>query len=172
MSTIHDTPFGSMTLRASNHGLTACSFDLAKDPTRPDASTALAERWRQIATRELDDYFAGDRKVDVMVDLRGLGEFEIRLYGALRTVEHGQTVEVDELTSLAGFGAAAGWLVTEAVRRNPVQILIPSHRVVDGRGVPVGAGRDENHVRALLDLEQHSARSSARRPHSPYLVAR
>jgi methylated-DNA-[protein]-cysteine S-methyltransferase len=157
MSTIHETPLGPVVLTASYYGLTACSFDLAKRPTRSDESTALANRWRQIAARDLDEYFTGERKVGVAVDLHKLGEFEIRLYGALSTIDYGRTVTAGELASLAGFGAAAGWLVAETVRRNPVQLLVPSHRVVDGRGAPLRAGRGDDLADALLDLEQRSS---------------
>ena len=95
----HDTPIGTLTLAASDTGLTRCTFrsvrplDEARDRTSP-----AARQWLDRARRELDGYFAGDlRAFTVSVDLH-------RVSGLYRRVLHAlDQVGVDPLADTAVF---------------------------------------------------------------------
>jgi methylated-DNA-[protein]-cysteine S-methyltransferase len=80
---------------------------------------------------QLRAYFSGSR-VDfaaVALDLGAVGDFYRSIYAAARCVGWGQTASYGELAKRAGFpGAARG--VGQAMRRNPVPIIIPCHRIL------------------------------------------
>jgi methylated-DNA-[protein]-cysteine S-methyltransferase len=83
------------------------------------------------AIAELRDYFDGQR-VDfagVALDHSALGEFNGRVYAALRTVGYGETTTYGGLATLAGSPGAAQAVGT-AMGRNPWPVIVPCHRVL------------------------------------------
>jgi methylated-DNA-[protein]-cysteine S-methyltransferase len=104
------------------------------------------------------EYFAGTRtELDLPVDLSGadLSEFQRHVLRTVRAeVPYGETVTYGEVAELAGRPGAARAVGT-AMRRNPVQLLVPCHRVVAANGIGgYGGGPDGVALkRALLDLE-------------------
>lgn len=69
----------------------------------------------------------------IVLDLDRVGDFERRLYQALRGVPPGQTVSYGELAARLGepHGAQA---VGQAMGKNPWPIIVPCHRVVGSNG--------------------------------------
>lgn len=88
--------------------------------------------------RELAEFAAGDRfDFDLPVDLSGaeLSDFQRHVLLTLRAeVPAGETVTYGELAEMAGRPGAARAVGT-AMRKNPVQLLIPCHRVVAANGI-------------------------------------
>lgn len=76
--------------------------------------------------------YLGGRRVDfssVALDLAHVSPFHHRVYEAARAVGWGQTVSYGDLARNAG-SAGAARSVGQALRRNPVAIIIPCHRIL------------------------------------------
>jgi len=111
--------------------------------------------WVLEAMRRLMSHLAGHRQelVDIPLDLSELTPFQCRVAEVLRGTRPGQTLSYGEVALLAGRPGAAR-AVGQAVKANPVLILIPCHRVVGAKG-PGGwsaFGTPERKAR-LLELE-------------------
>lgn len=105
--------------------------------------------------RELGEYFRGERReFSVPVDLSGLTPFQRRVLEVTRGIRYGEVRSYGEVAVAAGRpkGARA---VGQALRQNPVCIVVPCHRVVasDGnlRGYSASGGVETK--RWLLELE-------------------
>jgi methylated-DNA-[protein]-cysteine S-methyltransferase len=105
------------------------------------------------AARELDEYFEGRRRsFTTRVDLGLAAGFRRRVLEAARNIPFGAVATYGHLAALAGCprgGRAAG----NALRGNPVPILVPCHRVVPADGSIGGYGGQEWRKAFLLDLE-------------------
>lgn len=130
---------------------------VADPPGRPRRDAALARRITEWGRGRSD-------LTDLPVDLSGadLSEFQRHVLVTLRAeVPYGETVTYGELAEIAGRPGAARAVGT-AMRKNPVQLLIPCHRVVaaDGIGGYGGGPQGVALKRALLARERRG-RSSA-----------
>jgi methylated-DNA-[protein]-cysteine S-methyltransferase len=103
--------------------------------------------------RQLREYFRGERKdFDVEVEPDTASDFDRAIWKVLRTVPGGHTVTYGELARKAGFPGAAR-AAGGAMRRNPIPIVIPCHRVVGQGGAITGFGLGLWRKRWLLDHE-------------------
>ncbi len=84
-------------------------------------------------TSLLEGWLSG-QAYDGPIDLSGLSPFAQAVLAACRAIPRGQVRTYAELASAAGKPGAAR-AVGSAMRRNPVPLLIPCHRVVRGDGV-------------------------------------
>jgi len=147
------TPLGPLVIEVSERGLThiylASSGD-AEPGLEPAPGSVLAE-----AVRQLEQYFAGDRRdFDLPFDIDG-SEFERRVLEELARVPYGTTVSYGELAGLAGYPGAAR-AVGSVMRNNQLMIVLPCHRVIGADGSlrgygGLGCGLDNK--RRLLELE-------------------
>ena len=88
--------------------------------------------------RQLSEYFRGRRRdFDVGLDPGTASAFDRAVYSTLSSVPAGKTVTYAELARKAGFPGAAR-AVGGAMRRNPIPILLPCHRVVGTGGSITG----------------------------------
>lgn len=102
---------------------------------------------------QLQEYFRGERtEFDLAVDPDSVSGFDRKVWEMLRQVPAGRTVTYGELARRAGFGGAAR-AVGGAMRRNPIPIVIPCHRVVGEGGSITGFGLGLWRKRWLLDHE-------------------
>jgi methylated-DNA-[protein]-cysteine S-methyltransferase len=85
--------------------------------------------------REFREYFSGGRQsFDLPLGLVGTG-FERRVLRRLLAIPFGKTMTYGEVARSIGSPRAAR-AVGNAVRKNPLAILVPCHRVVPaGRGI-------------------------------------
>jgi methylated-DNA-[protein]-cysteine S-methyltransferase len=103
--------------------------------------------------RQLREYFRGERKdFQVEVEPDSASEFDQKIWKLLREVPGGRTVTYGELARKAGYPGAAR-AVGGAMRRNPIPIVIPCHRVVGRGGDITGFGLGLWRKRWLLDHE-------------------
>lgn len=118
-----------------------------------DAGQAPA--WVLEAVRRLILHLAGhplDLR-DIRIDLSELTPFQRRVAEVLRDTRPGQVISYGEVALLAGRPGAAR-AVGQAVKANPILILVPCHRVVASKG-PGGwsaFGSPERKAR-LLELD-------------------
>ena len=149
------TALGRIHLAWTEEGICGLRFS-----DRLDRGEVLqAPAWVLEAIRKLMAHLAGHRQdfTDLPVDLSGLTPFQRQVAVVLRATKPGQTISYGEVALLAGRPGAAR-AVGQAVKANPILILVPCHRVVAAKG-PGGwsaFGTPERKAR-LLELETLTA---------------
>jgi methylated-DNA-[protein]-cysteine S-methyltransferase len=154
-----DSPFGRLKLVASDKGLVAVLWENDK-PNRVRLGPMMADQGHPIfldTERQLEQYFAGERKIfSVALDMRGT-PFQKNVWEALLAIPFGETRSYGQLAKQLG-NARAMRAVGAANGRNPVSILVPCHRVIGSSGKLIGfAGGLETKAR-LLSLEEQGTR--------------
>lgn len=141
------SPVGDLTLFAEDDALVALEWGWAEGGDDGDEDALL-----RAARDQLAGYFAGDLKVFTL-PLRPAGTaFQLRVWDALRTIAHGDTVSYGALARRLDSAPRA---IAGACARNPLPILIPCHRVIardQGLGGYSG-GEGVTTKQALLRLE-------------------
>lgn len=146
------TALGRIRLAWTAEGICALRFVEGLD--REEAEQAPA--WVLDAVRRLMAQLAGhpqDLRA-IPVDLSDLTPFQRRVAEVLRATKPGQTLSYGDVALLAGRPGAAR-AVGQAVKANPILILVPCHRVVaaDGPGGWSAFGSPERKAQ-LLALER------------------
>lgn len=164
----YQSPFGPLTLFASDKGLVAVAFN---DPSYKESDIVTEEcvlnpqaypggtikrdesRFVDIFS-ELDGYFKGTlNSFETPLDYTNHGTaFQRRVWDALREIPYGSVVTYGELAENIGNPKAAR-AVGLANNRNPLAILVPCHRVIGASGRLVGYAGGLPFKRSLLDLE-------------------
>ncbi|WP_243303473.1 methylated-DNA--[protein]-cysteine S-methyltransferase [Geothrix oryzisoli] len=130
-----------------------CLLRFTDTPDREEARKAPA--WVLEAVRRLMAHLAGQPQDlrGIPLDLSDLTPFQRRVAEVLHATAPGQTLTYGEVALLAGQPGAAR-AVGQAVKVNPILILVPCHRVVasDGPGGWSAFGSPEVKAR-LLELE-------------------
>lgn len=145
------TPHGPLTIRADGDAIT----DVALGDVPFDGAKGPSEAAGRAAT-QIQEYLAGKRRTfDLELAPRG-SAFQKEVWRAVARIPFGQTRTcaqiADALGNAGGFRA-----VGAAVRKNPLAILIPAHRVVDANGKPLGTGKSAELKGALLRMERDIA---------------
>ena len=154
---IHDSPLGPLALEGGRWGLRSVRFD-DDAPGATGEPGGLAD-----VARQLDEYFAGDRRAfEVPLDLRG-GPLEMRVWEELRRIPLGTTVSYAQLAAAVGRPDAVR-AVAGAVARTPVPIVIPCHRVIGSDGSLRGYVGGLERKAALLDRERVAVAPAAGAP--------
>jgi len=147
------TPIGRLELRCLDGAIAAVSFEqggrLPLDGADEQPTDILLE-----AVEQLDEYFRGLRRSFALPLLTTGTPFQHAVWAALGDVPFGQSVEYGDLAAAAdapGGGRAAG----QAVRANPLALLVPCHRVLGSGGRVTGysGGEGLGTKRWLLDHE-------------------
>lgn len=142
----HRTPAGILRLCADEQGICGVSFVQREEPG--GTGSELLQR----AARELDEYFAGQRRdFELPLSLHGTS-FQMQVWAALRRIPYGETRSYAEVAAMVGNPHACR-AVGMANHRNPVSILVPCHRVINANGSLGGYGGGTNKKRFLLRLE-------------------
>ncbi len=147
-----DSPLGVLYIAISERGVCAIErdtepglfvADLARHGPQPSQIRHHPEAIRPVAqalARFFEDPQAWPREIPV--DLTGLTRFQQAVLEATRTIPPGQTATYGEIARWVGRPRAAR-AVGQALRRNPVPLLIPCHRVVGSGGHLGGYGGAE-----------------------------
>jgi methylated-DNA-[protein]-cysteine S-methyltransferase len=149
------SPVGPLFLAASEKGLVRLEFE--GRVMKLDPKIQLRESRRALAPylRELDEYFAGERREFTMpLDLRGTA-FQLACWQALLAIPYGETCSYGDIARAIGHPQAFR-AVGMSNNRNPVAIVVPCHRVIASGGSLCGYGGGLDIKRKLLDLEQTS----------------
>lgn len=141
------SPVGPLTLTQEDQALTGLHF--GEHPQQgAEGPTPLLEK----AARQLEEYFAGQRK-EFSLPLAPKGtEFQLRVWQALLQIPYGETRSYGELAAMVGNPKACR-AVGGANHRNPLSILIPCHRVVGTKGSLTGYAGGLSVKEFLLKLE-------------------
>lgn len=164
-STLFESTVGSLFLAASDKGLVALEFDArlpGQQTIRPNPRDLRAESQSvrfadseskmSAYVRELEQYFAGNRReFSFPLDLRGT-EFQLACWNALLAIPYGETRTYADIAR--ALGRPQGFrAVGMANNRNPVAIVVPCHRVIASDGTLCGYGGGLDVKRKLLELE-------------------
>ena len=104
------------------------------------------------AVRQLDEYFAGNRKIfDIPLYLEG-SPFQLKVWEALQAIPYGEVVTYKDIADSIGNPKAVR-AVGMANHHNPIAIIVPCHRVIGAGGKLVGYAGGLNIKQYLLDLE-------------------
>jgi len=154
-----DTPVGPLLVAVTERGLCEISFDPEPDSEAEALARAFGARVLRSprptdeARRQLDEYFAGERRrFDLPIDLRLAREFGRAVLKELAGVPYGELTTYGALAAKAGRPRAARAVGT-VMNRNPVPIVLPCHRVVGSTGALTGYGGGLDRKRTLLELE-------------------
>ena len=139
--TVMPSPVGELLLAATPAGLVRVGFGLEGhdavlaqlalrvSPRILEAPERLAE-----PVRQLEEYFAGTRKVfDLALDFRLATGFRRTVVEHLPDIGYGSTASYAALAALAGSPGAVRAAGT-ACARNPLPVVVPCHRVVRSDG--------------------------------------
>ncbi len=143
----YSTAHGPITICSDGRGIVRLEFD-----TCPlDGSRQATELTNRAAT-QIQEYLAGKRTVfDIPLNPAG-SAFQKEVWAAVSDLPYGTSCTAADV---AGFldKAGAHRSVGTAIRRNPIPILIPTHRV----DLPNATGKKAKIFRALRALEQRNA---------------
>jgi len=148
------SPVGPLFLAASTKGLVRLEFEARVQKPNPDA-TQMRESKPALApyVRELNDYFAGERReFSLPLDLRGT-EFQLACWRALLNIPYRETRSYRDIAHAIGHPQAYR-AVGMSNNRNPIAIVVPCHRVIASNGSLCGYGGGVDVKRKLLELEQ------------------
>ena len=163
-----ESPVNPLLLGATDAGLCALEFvgrtDLEgqmaalRDSLRLPVVPGI-NRHIQQATRELTEYFAGQRReFSVPLDLRGT-PFQRAVWAQLQKIPYGETCSYEDLARAVRKPPTACRAVGQANGRNRIVILIPCHRVVNKDGSLGGYGGGLWRKKFLLELERKNCSS-------------
>ncbi|MFF1634329.1 methylated-DNA--[protein]-cysteine S-methyltransferase [Leifsonia sp. NPDC058248] len=130
------SPIGRLELTSDGQAITSLSIERGGHlplEEHPERSTPVLER----AVRQLDEYFAGDRKdFDLPVSFTGTA-FQRAVWQRLADLEYGQFTSYGELGLEIG-RPGSGRAIGGAVGANPIPIIIGCHRVLASNGKITG----------------------------------
>ncbi len=145
-----DSPIGALALGARDDALVRVWLpNEAPDatPTRASASPVLSE-----ASRQITEYFNGERtQFDLVTAVEGT-EFQRLVWDQLCLIDYGETITYGELAKRVSRPRAFR-AVGQANGANPLPIVVPCHRVLASTGLGGYAGGLAT-KRFLLALEQ------------------
>ncbi len=146
------SPIGQIQLRGTETALTGLFMEEHRHaPTQPLDAVRDASPLRS-AQRELEEYFAGERR-DFSLALGPSGTlFQMRVWQELQAIPYGETISYFELARRVENPRAIR-AVGQANGRNSISIIVPCHRVIAADGSLGGYGGGLERKRFLLSLE-------------------
>jgi methylated-DNA-[protein]-cysteine S-methyltransferase len=133
------SPAGTLKLVASETGLAAILWE-GDDPRRVRLQADSKHAAHPVlveAERQLNEYFAGERKnFSVKLDLRGT-PFQKKVWHAMLSIPFGETRTDGEPARQIGESKAVR-AVGDANGKNPIAIIGPCHRVIGSSGKLTG----------------------------------
>ena len=124
------TTLGLLEVQANDTAITAINFVEQRRASKPNAHCAKA-------IAQLQEYFAGTRRVfDLALNAKGT-EFQQQVWQALSTIDYGACCSYGDIArqianpkAVRAVGAANG--------KNPISIVVPCHRVIGSNGTLTG----------------------------------
>ena len=141
----YDSPVGPMTLVQEGEVLTRLDFNT---PSQAEETTPLLLE----ARRQLQEYFAGERKAFALPLAPAGTVFQKKVWAALREIPWGETRSYGDIARAIGKPTACRAVGT-ANGRNPLPVFIPCHRVIGTNGSITGYSGGLEKKRFLLRLE-------------------
>ena len=144
---IFDTAIGSCGIAWGERGIVAVQLPMSSaEKTRqrihqryPDIKQAIPPAAVQNAIDGIVELLAGQPNdlSDVMLDLKGVPEFNRRVYDIARKIPPGKTLTYGDIAKRLG-GVELSRDVGQALGHNPCPVVVPCHRVLAAGGRPGG----------------------------------
>lgn len=155
-----DTPVGTLLLAATARGLVRVAYPAqGHDQVLQALAAGLSPRILNApgrldaAARQIDEYFAGRRRVfDLPLDFGLARGFRREVLGLLPGIGYGQTASYAAVAAAAGHPRAVR-AVGSACAANPLPVVVPCHRVIRSDGSLGGYAGGPAAKQALLTLE-------------------
>ncbi len=155
-----DTPVGTLLLAATDVGLVRVAFpnedhDAVLSALAAKVSPRILRAPARLddASRQLDEYFAGSRRVfELPLDNRLSRGFRRAVLAHLPDIAYGRTESYAQVAAAAGSPKAVRAVGT-ACATNPLPVIVPCHRVVRSDGAFGGYLGGADAKRTLLTLE-------------------
>lgn len=156
----HASPFGECLLALTDRGI--CDLIFVSEGNQEEALKALKRRWARAALQEdpertgpvalqVFDRLTGGEAKPLSLHLRGTN-FQIKVWEALLNIPSGTVVSYEDIAVSIGMPSAAR-VVSNAVARNPIPVIIPCHRVIRKAGAYGGYRWGTARKKALLGWE-------------------
>ena len=129
----HQTAIGPVEIVENGEAITGLFF--CNDPPFICGENALIRQ----AIKELDEYFAGKRRIFTLPVQPSGTEFQKKVWRALCDIPYGETRSYGQIARAVGNPKACR-AVGMANHRNPISIVIPCHRVIGADGSLTGYG--------------------------------
>lgn len=151
-----ESPLGLIEISASEEGILSLLFEnKIQHPLQPTAPEEQPEFLKE-ALRQISEWLEGKR-FSFTLPLAPAGTpFQIRVWEELTKIPFGETSTYGRLAHQLGQPAAIR-AVASAIGRNPLNIIIPCHRVVGSQGQLTGYGGELWRKAWLLRFEQEIA---------------
>ena len=154
-----ESPIGKLKIEENGKAITA--LHICKDEDDESDTKCESEEVHRIcyetsllqeAKRQLEEYFAGERKeFDLPIFLHGT-DFQKKVWNALLTIPYGNTLSYGEVAAQIG-NPKASRAVGGANNKNPIMIIVPCHRVIGANGDLTGFACGLSAKEYLLKLE-------------------
>lgn len=162
--TRYDSPAGEMLVGAYRDSICICDWAHSRRRAAIDRRIArytgagYADGRTDVTDRaisELEEYFAGKRRVFTIPLLFTGTEFQHRVWTGLMRIPYGITISYGELARRIGNPNAVR-AVASANATNPLSILVPCHRVIghDNRLTGDGGGLEIKQMLLTLEAER------------------
>lgn len=143
------TFLGMITLVFTEQGLQQVLFEKDSKDREYSRKELLPE---SIYAKQLSAYFRGERlEFDFPLDISGT-TFQKRVWQVVRSIPFGQTISYRDIARKINFPDAQR-AVGNALRQNPIPIVIPCHRVIRSNGELGGFVAGIEVKRKLLEFE-------------------
>lgn len=133
-----DTPMGDVAICFSDRGIKGISLPPVQKKTRnlPQKPQPI---WFKQAAQQIRSFLSGrdEDLANIPMDLEGISEFRMQVYKAAMSVTRGQTATYGDLARKIGKPQAAR-AIGQALRHNPIPLIIPCHRILGRDGGLVG----------------------------------
>jgi methylated-DNA-[protein]-cysteine S-methyltransferase len=150
------TPIGDLLLAGDEEALTLVGFPQGSMRRDPEPDWIYNEKPFAEVRRQLNEYFAGERKTfELPLKLTGT-EFQVQVLEELQRIPYGETKSYRDIAESIGRPKAVR-AVGAANGRNPIPIIIPCHRVIGSHGELTGFGGGLATKEALLRLEAENS---------------
>ena len=125
-----------------------------EDNHRDSDSFSFINKESKDIKNKIDRYLDGKIKsLDFKVKFLAGTQFQKKVWNTAISIPYGKTVSYRELASLAGYRKA--WRATgSALKKNPVMLIVPCHRVIRSDGAPGEFGGGKKVKKFLLSLEK------------------
>lgn len=148
---IYDSPYGKMKICYTKSSITYIKLIAEGECYKMGKSSNISD----IAKKQLDEYFAGDRKVfDLPITFNGT-DFQKKVWRALCDIPYGETRSYKDIAIAIGNENACR-AVGMANNKNPITIIVPCHRVIGSNSKLVGYAGGLDMKKGLLEMEKNN----------------
>ncbi len=147
-----DSPVGRLLLAGEKDSLKVVGFSSGNKARGADAQWERFDEPFRGVKKQLDEYFAGKRKVFELGLAPDATPFQASVLAALQEIPYGETQSYKDIAVKLGNPKAVR-AVGGANGNNPIPIIIPCHRVIGSNGTLTGFGGGLDSKRFLLELE-------------------